>query len=475
MRVVFSGGEKGSYRSLLTTNGVKRIAINVTQLSVPKKKELNLRELVGDAEVYLYSSDGDEDVNRYDEVIRAHESEIDIIVGRPDYNGEWLGEKYYPLWNDPMDTERLAHLMQKYGRVAIADSAVTTKTSPRIRQLQQRWGASLLGITSKTDVIESIQWDIVLVASWTSVVRYGETQVWDGHGLRRYPAQQKESARRRHRADIVRMGVDFDSVMEDDVNEVAKLAVRSWLEWEMHTFGTSAYDPPERDDEDEMEEPSEGQVLAISPVSPPSTSRVSGGMDLAITPPEPRHEGKSILPVMATETMVHSFLNGGANPDESTLPDPDPQPLIRTSGRTIRSCDSCYLSTRCPAFKPGAECAYELPIELRTKDQLQAVIRAMLEMQTSRVMFASFAEQLEGQGMDPALSSEMDRLFRLIQASKDISDTRDLIRFEMEAKGSSGALSRIFGTKAGEKARELETPMTMGQLDQVILDAHVIE
>ena len=39
------------------------------------------------------------------------------------------------------------------------------------------------------------------------------------------------------------------------------------------------------------------------------------------------------------------------------------------------------------------------------------MLQAMIEMQASRVLFARFAEELEGQGLDPALSSEMDRLF----------------------------------------------------------------
>jgi hypothetical protein len=70
-------------------------------------------------------------------------------------------------------------------------------------------------------------------------------------------------------------------------------------------------------------------------------------------------------------------------------------------------------------------------------------------------MFARFAEELEGQGLDPALSQEMDRLFNLVDKFKNISDTRDTVRFEVEARGSSGVLSRLFGNKAGEQARML--------------------
>jgi hypothetical protein len=110
-----------------------------------------------------------------------------------------------------------------------------------------------------------------------------------------------------------------------------------------------------------------------------------------------------------------------------------------------------------------------LPVDIKTKDQLNAVLQAMIEMQTSRVLFARFAEELEGQGLDPALSSEMDRLFSLIDKFKNISDTRDLMRIEVEARGNAGVLSRLFGQKAGETARQLPGGgMDVNQTDKFI-------
>jgi hypothetical protein len=113
------------------------------------------------------------------------------------------------------------------------------------------------------------------------------------------------------------------------------------------------------------------------------------------------------------------------------------------------------LASRCPQFQENAECAFSLPVEIRTKDQLNAALRGLVEMQVGRVMFGRFAEELEGQGLDPALSAELDRTFNLIEKFKNINDTRDTVRFEVEARGSSGVLSRLFGAKAGEQARAL--------------------
>ena len=479
MRVFLSGGEKSTYKNILVENNAPHIALNLTQLSIPKRKELNLRELVGGAEVCVYTSDEDEDVNRFDMFIREHLDEIDLIIGRPDYDGAWIGEKYVPIWNDDKDEERLAYLCQKYGRVAISDRALTARTIMRIKQLQMRFGCTLVGITSKVDTIESMPWDTVIVSSWTSVVRFGETQVWDGHGLRRYPAQKKESSRKKHRADIVRLGLDFDAILEDDVKEVAKLAVLSWQEWEKSTFGNvteRAYHPTEGDDDDELEAPQTGNVVDITQHLPSFVNTSVATPTIATKRRSENGENaKELLPVLGMETVVSVGSHDTTNGDDSYEINPQREKVVRYKSSGVRSCGSCYLAPRCPRFEEDAECAYELPIEMKTKEQLRSVLRAMLEMQASRIMFSAFAEQLEGQGVDPVLSKEMDRLFELTERFKNIEDTRDLVRFEVEARAGAGVLSRIFGDRASEKLNQLSEPLPQAALDQVILDAEVLD
>jgi hypothetical protein len=454
VKVYFGGAEKGTYRNILKDLDVKRFAMNLTHLPIPKKKELDLPTMFNGGEILVYISEGDEDLARYDSFIRDNADQLDIIIGHPTYDGAWLGEKYVPIWNDENDVERLAWLCQKNGRVAISDKAINNKNQSRIRQLSERWGTKLIGITSKPDLIEGIPWESVVVVSWTSVLRYGETQVWDGHGLRRYPAQQKDSARRKHRADIMRLGIDYDAVIEDEVAVVGALAVESWKQWETRTFG--GYDPVTDDDEHEFIDPETGVVIAISPPTPTSPNVAPRGSSIAINAPEKRHENERLLlPVMGIENVVSIGSQTYDNEGESIEIAPESTPVIKYNANPLRQCDNCYLSSRCPSFKEHSECAFSLPIEIRTKDQLQAAMRAIMEMQVGRVMFARFAEELEGQGLDPALSQEMDRLFNLVDKFKNISDTRDTVRFEVEARGSSGVLSRLFGNKAGEQARML--------------------
>lgn len=454
VKIYFGGAEKGSYRTLLKDCGVTKFAMNLTHLPIPKRKELDLPTMFNGGEILVYISEGDEDLNRYDSFIRDHVDDLSVIIGVPSYDGTWLGEKYVPIWNDEQDLERLAWLCQKNARVAVSDKALNPRNAQRVNALAQRWGTKLIGITSKPDMIERIQWDTVVVVSWTSVLRYGETQVWDGHGLRRYPAQQKESARKKHRGDIARLGIDVDAVMEDEVAVVGKLAIESWKQWETHTFG--GYDHMNDDDEQEFSDHNEGDIVAISPPTPTSQNVVPRGSTIAINAPEKRHENERVLlPVMGIEQVVSLGTQTYDSDGESIEIAPETTSVIKYNANPLRNCDSCYLASRCPSFKEHSECAFSLPIEIRTKDQLQGALRALLEMQVGRVMFARFAEELEGQGLDPALSAEMDRLFNLVEKFKDISDNREMVRLEVEARGSSGVLSRLFGARVGESARQL--------------------
>jgi len=454
MIVFFGGAEKGSHRSLLIENGIDCMAVNLTHLPIPKTKEFHVPTVFNGANVVVYSSENDEDTNKYGDFVRTHADDLAAVIGRPDFDGDWLGEKYIPAWSDNEDLERLAWLCQKYGRVAISDKAINSKTLPRIRSLAQRWDAVLIGLTSKPDVIEALPWEVVIVGSWTSSLRYGETQVWDGHALRRYPAQQKESSRKKHRADILRLGVDYEAVMEDDVTAVATLAIRSWKQWEAHTF--RAYDPPAGGDEEEFVDVEEGKIATIPPETHSGGKPVSRGSNVAIGPSEKRHDSERVLlPVLGIEHIVSMGTQTSNDQGEYIEIDPETTPVVRYQSNPLRQCDSCYLASRCPAFKEHSDCGFKLPVEIRTKDQLQAVLQAMIEMQASRVLFARFAEELEGQGLDPALSSEMDRLFSLVDKFKNISDTRDVMRIAVEARGNAGVLSRLFGQKAGETARQL--------------------
>lgn len=466
VKIYFGGAEKGMYASMLLSANVSRLGINLTHFAIPKKKVLNLSEKFNGSELLIYTSENDEDLNRYDSFLRTYADDLTTVIGRPDYDGTWLNEKYVPIWNDGDDLERLNWICQRHGRVAISDKALAKHPHNRINSIATRWNTAMVGITSKPEHIENISWDSVLVNSWTSAIRYGETQVWTGHSLRRYPAQQKESARKRHRNDIERLNVSYEQVMADEVDAVGALAIRSWKSYEERVFG--GYDPSTTSQSTGDDEVENGDIIIASHQTRTPQNVENVGTGIVIPPPEKRHESERILlPVMGVETITTMGSQTIDSNGESIEIAPEQTNVIRYSGALLRQCDNCYLASKCPAFKEHTECAFKLPIEIRTKDQLQSALRAMIEMQVSRVMFARFAEELEGQGLDSNLSSEMDRAFEMVEKFKEINDTRDMLRFQVEARGSSGVLSRLFGQRAAETAN----PLSYGGLGPAETDA----
>ena len=100
MKIYFGGAEKGSYRSILLSAGVTALGVNLTQFAIPKRKDLVLSEKFEGGDILIYTSETDEDTDRFDSFIRQHEQDLDTVIGRSDYDGDWLGTKYVPSWND---------------------------------------------------------------------------------------------------------------------------------------------------------------------------------------------------------------------------------------------------------------------------------------------------------------------------------------------------------------------------------------
>ena len=123
-------------------------------------------------------------------------------------------------------------------------------------------------------------------------------------------------------------------------------------------------------------------------------------------------------------------------------------PLVKTTGSSLRQCNTCFVAANCPAFKPDNSCAFNLPVTVQTKEQLKALLNAIIEMQGARVAFSRFAEELNGGYPDPNTSQEIDRLFKLVKGLKELEENREFIRITAERQSSGGVLSAIFGDRA---------------------------
>lgn len=451
MRIYFAGAESPSHLKLLRNAGVERVAINVThQINrMPKSADWSLQDAYpAPLEVCLYPNPADDDWDRYRAFLDAQPG-ASMIVGPTGIEWEDL-EGFIPLWDGSV--KMVNGLCERWPIVAASEKPLRTAESlRRLKTAAMHHGTRLVAVGATRSLLKG-RWEAAVVSSWQSPQRYGETQVWDGRELHRYGADQKAEVRHRHRADIERLGVDPDAVEADDKKAVLTLAVKSWLALEKST-----------------QAPEDGDVVAMSPETHPGDSQDQHPARLPMPVARVRHERlRTVLPVMDVEAVTETspdLIDG----ETGELVEVDTgRTKIRIRGETMRVCDTCMLAQNCPGFEVHTTCAYSIPIVARTKDDLVGIMDGMVEMQAQRIMFARFAEEIEGQGLDPAVGAEMDRLFKIMATKKDILDERDVFRLEMEARGSAGAISRIFGESAGVQLRQLSTPLGADRVIDVL-------
>jgi hypothetical protein len=365
---------------------------------------------------------------------------IDVMGSYPTYvigpPGWSEARCYLPLWNGEGDQPRQ---FIESGLV-ITDAAFCDKSTAR-RVLASRRRNSVLGvITGKSLGVE--RFDLVISSAWWSVQKNGETQVWDGRKIRRYNAYSKDRVRTAHRSDIEALGVDAEQVLADNVHSLTVLAMRSWNALDS---SSAPDDAPE----------------AVIPALIDSPEGGSESAPLATTTGRPRH----VLPVMQAFTkQLKNPLNGDL---EESL-------VVTSTFESLRQCNNCYLADSCPSFSPDTSCAYSIPVEIRTKDQLESVMQAVLEIQTQRVLQARFSEEITGQELAPEVGREMDRLFTLSAKMQETLDSRESLKISVEAKGhgggAGGALSRLFGAQVADNAKALPEPIDSDAVLAEVID-----
>jgi hypothetical protein len=471
MTTVFFGGAEGpTNRNRLLSNGVRNLSFNYHSL-YERSKTPNLDTLAGpDADIFLYSGTSSANDNmdkrtdaewgqylddylatvteNIDRVALATEfafqglSLADIQHMREDFWDQLPEDSWAPIW---IPDEQLESLAEAYSNVVIPAAALRQSEADDfarvLRTLSRKHEVSfhLMGAL-QDEWIRRAEPASIITSAWTASTRYGETLLWDSHTIRRIPAEEKDKARRRYKHIIEALGCDADKVRADDPEEVSKLAIMSILAWE--------------------ERWSQRNVPDTKPVPPPEEKTVSTALAPITKGPIERNvalaEGRAMLPVMQVvqredETGIH-------------------EPEVRSRSSSLRKCDTCPLATYCPAFEVGSDCAYDIPVQIRTKDQLLSVMSTLVEIQGQRALFARFAEELEGGMPTKTTSAELQRFFEMTEKMKAISDDRDFMQVTIQARGNAGVIGRLFGDRSSEAVRALPEPINADEVIAEVLD-----
>jgi hypothetical protein len=359
--------------------------------------------------------------------------------------------KFLPVWNPDSKLETLQKMGDKYLDIGIPGDVIDVETRlasvTRLMAKQDGTRFHALGC-AKPDNLRSVPFETASTLSWLSPMMHGETIVWDGTRLMRYPKRMKEQARSRYNHVYEKAGIDADKIAEDDPQEVCRLAVWSYEQFEVriNKVGDSYHD---NSDESNM----------VDDAEVATTNADNKGIQMRkLNPRNPEEMGN--LPVFGYEIKTEVDADGVIS--DTTH--------VSSQATTIRACDTCFIASNCPAYKPQSACAFKLPIEVKTKDQLKSLINSIIEMQGQRVAFMRFAEEMNGGYADPNVSQEIDRLFKLIKTTKELDDSREFIRMTVERQGSAGVLSSIFGDKAQALKELPEGGLNEVQTTKIIKD-----
>ncbi len=466
MKVIYLGAEIPSNRTLLETTTANHVGVSyygLVKRGLPKTKQYLLENYFqADTHIYLnaglpknlklgptelgdfqaaYEDFIAHNIDRITVFTELNSLSIDPLFVEEQRKTVWSQVppgKFQPVWHPQTGLNGLQKMVDQYLDIGIPGDSIEhdTQLASATRAYSKRQGTRFHAIgCAKPDNLRSVQAETASTLSWLSPMMHGETIVWDGARLVRYPKKMKEQARPRYKNIIEKAGLDFDKVLEDDPQEVCRLAVWSYEQFELRVNKMIGSNDESflYDNNDELDTPSNTET-------PPAVHDNRGVNVRKVEARNPEEMGN--LPVFGYEykSIVEQDESGN-----DVIKDVS---VVQSQQTSLRACDTCFVATNCPAFKPQSVCAFKLPIEVKTKDQLKSLINAIIEMQGQRVAFMRFAEEMNGGYADPNVSQEIDRLFKLIKTTKELDDSREFIRMTVERQGSAGVLSSIFGDKA---------------------------
>jgi hypothetical protein len=361
--------------------------------------------------------------------------------------------KLWVVWHDSYGVNTLREWAKTYRNVAIPHDSIeaSTSLSGLTRAMVAQHGTQFHALGSaKPDNLRQIPFATSTTLSWLSPMRNGETIIWDGSKIVRYPKKMRDQARRRYSSVVTKAGLDFEKFLQNDNVESAKVAVWSYQQLEKSMDKKSPNFHLIEGGKDPLLSDNSDTPLLSTFAETWGDASDNSGVDVrkesAIEEPkkliERAPEEVTSLPVFGYKMKTVVDVDDEGN---EVLKD---VPMVQTTGVSLRQCDTCFVAANCPAFKPQNTCAFNLPVEVKTKDQLKALLNTIIEMQGARVAFSRYAEELNGGYPDPNTSQEIDRLFKLVKGMKELEENREFIRITAERQSSGGVLSAIFGDRA---------------------------
>lgn len=518
MHLYFGGGEQKVWRELLAANGVTHVSLSFVGLTRRTKKTDQFmladhfpegtRVFVDSGAYTLNKEPGkyaEEDAmslahsyfgfvaNNLDRIEMASEFDADVLGHdwlmdmREDFWHEAaVQDKFLPIWKGS-NAQELREYAERYERVGVMQPD-DMMLAPVVNRIVQDKGTRFHGIAmTGMAEMQQVRWDSVGSTSWLSPTQYGDTFVWDGRELHRYPKNYKGKGRESHKTYLADQGFDAEAISAGANKELLKLSIWSWQQFVKFRSYDARHPVPvqtrlEVDEQDERLGHWRDAHGVTQPLLDPFGNIVEMPDDAVAQPVEDTSNaelvvpvGKKLLPVIGTGYTTHT------ETDEDGVETEVQTPYLKAASGSLLRCNNCFIQDKCPSFTPGNECAYEIPIVARTTTQRDNIEDTMVEIQSQRVLMLRMIEQVNGGYPDPNLGPELDRLNRMLNKKAEREAKRNnpsaKITIEATGDGGGGLISGLFGKSAGEKLHTMEAPQPVAEIMQEtdIVDAELVE
>ena len=409
MKLIFSGAEVGSNRTLLEGMNVEWMGINYYHLrkrGLPKTKNWLISEHFPESTSVIIESgaaQADKDGLSKEELLSLAADYQEFLVNNAErafaflefdsltLGGPWCESqrpffendpKLWVVWHSEYGISALQKMSEKHKNVVIPSAEIDgiTSLAALTRSHSRQFGTAYHALAcAKPDNLRQIPFKTASTLSWLSPMRRGETIVWDGQRIVRYPKRMKDQARPRYKKIVEDAGLDYIAFKEDSTLESTKVAVWSYLQLErsmdkkipdLHII--------EGGKNSELSDNSDTPLLSGMMELMGGSSDNSGveGRKVERSGVVQRDPSEvQNLPVFGykMKTVVEKDEEG-----HDVLKD---VPVIQNQSSSLRQCNTCFVAANCPAFKENNSCAFNLPVEVKTKEQLKALLTAIIEMQ----------------------------------------------------------------------------------------------
>lgn len=417
-KVVLSGADNPTWRLMLEDLSVPAVGFDVGGILTRKGEKYLIADKVGpDTEVWVNGSvkDGStDDATDFWRVVNDNADRIHRVIEYSGVNpevrerlrfGSDIQDKIIPVWQPSDGAEVLERLAVAYPTIAMPRTALKNRRGAAATSLDglRLRGVKILVTGAGLSDLSDGRVDIALTSAWTLPRRYGEAVVFTGTQVTRCPPQDASyEPELLHKSKV-------SPEWREDFDDLCRLAALSCLE-----------------------------IQTIEPSLPVSS-------ELGVQEDKPDIEGVTYSPAVLPLTRRPA----------------KPLPIV-SQERQLLVCNRCTLAAVCPEATPNAECAFEIPATLKTREDVDHMFRTLLEIQAKRVLWGAFAEQVRGGEHDESVGKELDRYMRMSKSVKDIQDENSYTDLHIRTKNVEqkiNPLASIFGADMTAEMDALDEPI----------------